>query len=150
MKPWSGTQLSTRTHTTAILDSQGPLTSSLPLSSPLQALTLLLHSYPGGSYPFGSLSGAGCCLRRVSTPHADQLQASPHPPFRISQAISPPAHVSDPSPPFGPGSCSRNASSFFSLINLPHLCVNMLLSDHKHKNLYFPVSVLPHFLHSLE
>ena len=36
-----------------------------------------------------------------------------------------------PLAPVGPGTCSRNASSFFSLINLPYLYVNMLLSDHK-------------------
>ena len=37
MEPWSGTQLSTLTQTTTILDSQSPLTLPLPFSSPSQA-----------------------------------------------------------------------------------------------------------------
>ena len=98
MELWSGTQLSTLTQITTILDSQSPLTLSLPLSSPSQTPTLFLHSHPGGLYPFGSLSGAGCHPRRVSTSHVDHLQASPCPPIKISQATSPLARVLDPSP----------------------------------------------------
>ena len=98
MEPWSGTQLSTLTQTTTILDSQSPLTLPLPFSSPSQTLTLFLHSHPGGLYPFGSLSGTGFHPRRVSTSHADHLQASPCPPVKISEAASPLARVLDPSP----------------------------------------------------
>ena len=148
--PWSctvGTQLSTRTQTTAILDSQSLLTLSLPrlkLPPSSSILTLVAHIPLGLSQEQDAIGGGCPPLTRTTYKHLHVLPSR-------SAKLPPLQHVClRPLAPVGPGTCSRNASSFFSLINLPYLYVNMLLSDHKQIKISFPVSVLPHFLPSLE
>ena len=108
--------------------------------SPVEAITV---SYPERVLPkFPPFSPCWIVSLWVSLrsgmPSEEGVHLSRGPPTSISMSSCqdqrsrlPSGTCLRPLAPVGPGTCSRNASSFFSLINLPYLYVNMLLSDHK-------------------